>query len=76
MYYYYYFYTLDKRRHHADALFLTQVYRGFIHYSSSLEIVGFRVPDRHIRDFPMFSVSSESKNCPSARCALAAYVVC
>jgi hypothetical protein len=44
--------TLEKRRHHADALFLTQLYRGFIHYSS-LEIVGLRVPVRHIREtFP------------------------
>jgi hypothetical protein len=68
--------TLVKRRHHADALFLTQVYRGLIHCSSSLEIVGLRVPVLHIRDFPMFSVSSASKNCPSARCASAANVVC
>jgi hypothetical protein len=44
--------------------------------SSSLEIVGLRVPVRHIRDFPMFSVSSASKNRPSARCASAANVVC
>jgi hypothetical protein len=62
--------------HHADALFLTQVYRGLIHCSSSSEIVGLRVPVRRIRDFPMFTVSSASKNCPSARCASAANVVC
>jgi hypothetical protein len=68
--------TSVKRRHHADAPFLAQVYRGFIHCSSSLEILGLRVPVRHIRDFPMFNVSSTSKNCPSARCASAANVVC
>jgi hypothetical protein len=68
--------TLVKRRHHADVLFLTQVYRRFIHCSSSLEIVDLQVPVRHIRDFPMFSVSSASKNWPSARCASAANVVC
>jgi hypothetical protein len=34
------------------------------------------VPVRNIRDFPMFSVSSASKNCPSAKCASAANVVC
>jgi hypothetical protein len=28
------------------------------------------------RDFAMFNVCSSSKNCPSARCALAANVVC
>jgi hypothetical protein len=68
--------TLQKRRHHAVALFLTEVYRGSIHCPSALEIVGLRVPVRYIRDFPMFSVSSASKNCPSARCASAADVVC
>jgi hypothetical protein len=39
-------------------------------------VVGLRVPARYIRDFSMFNVCSSSKNCPSARCAPAANVVC
>jgi hypothetical protein len=68
--------TLCKRRHHIDALFLNQVFRGSILCSSALEIVGLRVPFRCSRDFPMYRVCSASKNCPSARCASAANVVC
>jgi hypothetical protein len=56
--------TLQKRRHHLDALFLTQVYRGYTDCPSALEIVGLQVPVRYIRDFPMFSISSVSQNCP------------
>jgi hypothetical protein len=88
MYYYYYYYyycialeelklhTLYIRRHRLDALFLTQVYFGFKFCHSVLEIVGLRVPARYIRDFALFNVCSSSKNCPSARCASAANVVC
>jgi hypothetical protein len=43
---------------------------------SVLEVVGLRVPARHIRDFVLFNVCSLCKNCPSARCASAANVVC
>jgi hypothetical protein len=68
--------TLQKRRYHLDALFLTQVYRGSILCPSALEIVGLRVLVRCIPDFPMFSVCSVSKNCPSTRCVSAANVVC
>jgi hypothetical protein len=68
--------TLHKRRYHLDALFLTQVYRGSKFCPSVLETVGLRILVRYIRDFSMFSVCSSSKNCPSARCASAANVVC
>jgi hypothetical protein len=68
--------TLHKRRCHLDALFLTQVYRGSKFCPSVFETVGLRVPVRYIRDFSMFNVCSSSKNCPSARCASAANVVC
>ncbi|PNF36234.1 hypothetical protein B7P43_G08692, partial [Cryptotermes secundus] len=68
--------TLQKRRYHLDALFLIQVYHGSILYPSALEMVGLHVPVRNIRDFPMFNACSVSKNCPSARCASAANVVC
>jgi hypothetical protein len=68
--------TLHKRSYHLDALFLTQVYRGSKFCPSVLETVGLRVPIRYIRDFSMFSVCSSRKNCPSARCASAANVVC
>jgi hypothetical protein len=70
------FHTLRMRRHSIDALFLTQDYFGFKFCPSVLEIVGLRVPARHIRDFALFNVCSSSKNCPSARCASAANVVC
>jgi hypothetical protein len=69
--------TLQKRRYHLDALFLTQVYRGSTLSPSALEIVGLQVPVRYIGDFPLFSVCAITKKyCPSARCASAANVVC
>jgi hypothetical protein len=40
--------------------------------SFCLETVGLRVPGRYIRDVSMFSVSTSSRNGPSARCASAA----
>jgi hypothetical protein len=68
--------TLYIRRHRLDAFFLTQVCFGLKFCPSVLEIVGLRVPARYIRDFALFNVCSLSKNCPSARCASAANVVC
>jgi hypothetical protein len=68
--------TLRMRRHRLDALFLTQVFFGFKFCPSILEIVGLRVPARYIRDFALFNVCYSCKNCPSARCASAANVVC
>jgi hypothetical protein len=68
--------TLRMMRHRLDALFLTQVYSGSKFCPSVLEIVGLRVPARYIRDFALFNVCSSNKNCPSARCASAANVVC
>jgi hypothetical protein len=68
--------TLCIRRHHLDALFLTQVYFGLKFCPPVLEIVGLRVPARYIRDFALFNVCFSCKNCPSARCASAANVVC
>jgi hypothetical protein len=43
---------------------------------SVLETVGLRVPTRHLRDFPLFYICPTIKNCPSARCASAANIVC
>jgi hypothetical protein len=68
--------TLRIRRHRLDALFLTQVYFGLKFCPSVLEIVGLRVPARYVRDFALFNVCTSCKNCPSARCASAANVVC
>jgi hypothetical protein len=68
--------TLRKRRYHLDALFLTQTYRGLKYCPSLLEAVGLRVPTRYLRDFSMFNFSPSLKNCPSARCASAANVLC
>jgi hypothetical protein len=68
--------TLRKRRYHLDVLFLIQVYLGSKFCPSVLETVGLRVPTLHLRDFPLFCVCPAIKNCPSARCASAANVVC
>jgi hypothetical protein len=68
--------SLRIRRHRLDALFLTRVYFGFKFCPSVLEIVGFRVPARYIRDYALFNICSSCKNCPSARCVSAANVVC
>jgi hypothetical protein len=77
-YYYYYYYHHDHHDHHIrlDALFLTEISFGLKFYPSVLEIIGLRVPARYIRDFVLFNVCSSRKNCPSARCASAANVVC
>jgi hypothetical protein len=69
-------YTLRKRRYHLDALFFIQVYRGLKYCPSLLEAVGLRVPTRYLRDFSVFNFGPSIKNCPSARCASAANVVC
>jgi hypothetical protein len=68
--------TLRMKRHHLDALFLTQVYLRSKFCSSVLEVAGLRVPARYIRDFDLFDVCFSSKNCPFARCASAANAVC
>jgi hypothetical protein len=68
--------ALHKRRYHLDALFLIQVYCGLKFCPSLFEAVGLRVPTRYLRDFFMFIFSTSLKNFPSARCALAANVVC
>jgi hypothetical protein len=68
--------TLRKRRYHLDALFLIQVYLGSKFCPSVLETVGLRVPTRHLKDFPLFCVCPAIRNCPSARCASVANVVC
>jgi hypothetical protein len=67
---------LPKGSYHLDALSLIQVYLGFKLWFSLLETVGFRVPTRFLRDFSMFNFDPSIKNCPSARCASAANVVC
>jgi hypothetical protein len=68
--------TLRKRRYHLDALFIIEVYCGLKYRPSLLEAVGLRVLTRYLRDFSMFSLSPSIKNCPSARCASGANVVC
>jgi hypothetical protein len=68
--------TLRKRRYHLNTLFLIQVYRGLKYCPSLMEAVGLRVPTRYLRDFSMLNFSPSFKNCPSARCASAANVVC
>jgi hypothetical protein len=45
-------------------------------YPSLLETVGIHVPVRNFRDFPLFTVGSSHKTCPSARSASAANTIC
>jgi hypothetical protein len=54
----------------VDALFLTNVYKGFKLCPSLLESVGF--PTRNFRDFLLFAAAFSNKSCTSARCASAA----
>jgi hypothetical protein len=68
--------TLRMRRQRLDALFLTQIFFGYKFCPSVLEIVSLRVPSRYIIEFALIKVCSSWKNCPSARCASAANVVC
>jgi hypothetical protein len=65
-----------RRRHRLDALLPIQIYLGSKFCPSALVIVGLQVPARYIRDFTSFDVCSTFKNCPSARCASVANVVC
>jgi hypothetical protein len=50
--------ALCMRRHHLDALFLTQVYLTSKFCSCVLEIAGLRVPALYISDFALFNVCS------------------
>jgi hypothetical protein len=62
------YFTYEEVR--PDALFLSQVYFISKFCLSVSEIVGLRVP------LLLCSVSAPHENCPSARCAAAANVVC
>jgi hypothetical protein len=64
--------SLRKRRHHLDALFFIQVYRGDKSCTSLLENVSLRIAPSNLRDFPLFGSCPSNKHCPSAWCALAA----
>ncbi|PNF27925.1 hypothetical protein B7P43_G03400 [Cryptotermes secundus] len=73
---YYYAYALEKlslqylhkRRHHLDALFLVQVFRGLKSCTSLLENISLRVPPSNLSDFSLFGNCPSNKQCPSARC--------
>jgi hypothetical protein len=68
-------YSLRKSKHHLDAPFFIQVYRGLISYTFLLQNVSLRVPTCNVKDFLTFSVCANNKQCPSALCAYAANVV-
>jgi hypothetical protein len=67
--------SLCTRRHHLDALFFIQAFRGLKFCHSLLEMVYLRVPPRDVWDFSAFRVCPSNKHCPSARCANAAYII-
>jgi hypothetical protein len=65
---YLHFRTLHSRRH-VDVLFLINVFKGKTNCCSILDNVGIRMPTRQI-EFSTFTVSSELKHSPSARCVI------
>jgi hypothetical protein len=69
------FRTLSDRRWHLDALFLLNVYNGSKFCPTLLETVGLRVPNRNFRDFKLFHVNLNRRNCPSAANAISRILV-
>jgi hypothetical protein len=67
--------SLRKRRHHLDAHFFGQAYRGLKSCTSLSEYDGLAVPPCNLKDFSQFGISPSNKHCPSARCAYAADAV-
>jgi hypothetical protein len=57
-------------------LFLVNVHNVLKFCLFLLKAVGIHVPIRNFRGFPLFSVDSSRKTCPSARCSSAANAVC
>jgi hypothetical protein len=55
--------------------FLLNVYNGSKICPTVLETVGLRVPNRNFRDFKLFHVNLNRRNCPSARCTSAANAI-
>ena len=47
----------------------------YYYYYYLLKTVGLRVPNRNFRDFQLFHVDLNLRNCPSARCASAANAI-
>jgi hypothetical protein len=68
--------ALRNRKHRLDALFFIQVYLSlkFCPFRK-LFVSGISVY-RYIRNFALFNVCSSCRNCPSAKCASAANIVC
>jgi hypothetical protein len=58
------------------ALFLINVFKGKISYSSVFDILSLRMPTRSIRDYSIFTVHRNFKVSPSARCVSAVIAVC
>jgi hypothetical protein len=69
------FHTIRMRRHRLDALFLNHVYFGFKNSVFPFWKLLVSVFLLGISETALFNVCFSSKNCPSARCALAANVV-
>jgi hypothetical protein len=65
--------TLHNRRRHFDALFLMNVFIGTKYFLSALKTLSIRVPARNIRNFTLFTCSSNHYS--SARCVSAANAV-
>jgi hypothetical protein len=68
--------VLNKKPAPWSSYYDPHVYDGFKYCPSSLENIVIRVPTQNFRDFPLFTVGSSHKSCPSARCASAKNIVC
>jgi hypothetical protein len=55
--------------------FLLNVYNGSNFCPTLLETFGLRLPNRNFRDFKLFHVNLNRRNCPSAKCASAANAI-
>jgi hypothetical protein len=68
--------TLHWRRRHLDALFLINIFKNKISYSSIFDSVTVRIPTRIITDYSIFLVNHNFKVSPSARCVSVANPIC
>jgi hypothetical protein len=63
-------------KYFSAPIFTTFLFDGMEKSGEMYILLLLLVPVRYIGDFALFNVCSSSKNCPSARCASAANVVC
>jgi len=55
--------------------FFKNVFSGSKYCPTCLEAVGLYMPNCNVKDFSSFYIDFRRRNCPSARCALAANTI-